>query len=154
MSIIIGLVVLGLVFAFFEVLVPGGFLGVLAGIVILWACVLTFQTYGLVEALALFFGSLILVVALIIVELKIISKTKLGRKMFLDQSVKSQSTQVLGTESLIGKSGKAETPLAPSGKVIVEEKEYEAFSEDGLIKKGESIKVIGRDNFRIIVKKA
>lgn len=154
MNIILGLIILGLVFTFFEVIIPGGVLGILAAAAILWACALTFQAYGLMAALGLFVGSLILVIIVVVVELKIISKTKLGRRLFLDQSVESQSTQILGTESLIGKSGEAETTLAPSGKIIVEGKEYEAFSEDGLIKKGESVKVVSRDNFRIVVKKA
>src|SRR6266404_6085416 len=154
MSIILGLVVLGLVFTFFEVIVPGGLLGVLAGGAIIWACVLTFQNYGLMPTLAVFMGSLILVIILVVAEIKLMSRTKLGRRLFLDKSVDSQSTHALGTDELIGKTGEAETTLAPSGKIIVEEKEYEAFSEDGLIKKGEAVKVVGRDNFRIVVKKA
>lgn len=153
MSFIIGLILLSLVFAFFEVIVPGGLLGILAGIAIIWASILAFQNYGPLEALGVFIGGLILIIILVIFELKIISKTKIGKRMFLDQAVEDQSTKVIGTEELIGKDGEAETTLAPSGKVIIEGQEYEAFSEDGLIKKGEKVKIVGRDNFRIVVKK-
>lgn len=153
MSFIIGLILLSLVFAFFEVVVPGGVLGILAGIALIWASILAFQDYGPVQALGVFVGGLVLIILLVIIELKLISKTKVGKKMFLDQAVEDQSTQKIGTEDLIGKTGEAETTLAPSGKVVVEDKEYEAFSEDGLIQKGEKVKIVSRDNFRIVVKK-
>jgi len=153
MSIIITLIILGLVFTLFEVIVPGGILGVLAAIVIIWASVLTFQNYGIIEAIGVLVGSLILVVLLVVIELKIISKTRLGKRMFLDQAVEDQSTKALGTPELIGKRGQAETTLAPSGKIVVEGVEYEAFSEDGLIKNGETVQIVGRDNFRVVVKK-
>lgn len=153
MNLIIILIILGLVFTLFEVIVPGGILGILAAIAIIWASVLTFQNYGIIEALSVLVGSLVLIVTLVIFELKIISKTKLGKRMFLDKAVDAQSTQVLGNESLIGKKGQAETTLAPSGKIIVEGVEYEAFSEDGLIKDGEAVQIVGRDNFRVVVKK-
>lgn len=153
MNLIIILIILGLVFTLFEVIVPGGILGILAAIAIIWASVLTFQNYGIIEALSVLVGSLVLIVILVIFELKIISKTKLGKRMFLDKAVDAQSTQVLGNESLIGKKGQAETTLAPSGKIIVEGVEYEAFSEDGLIKDGEAVQIVGRDNFRVVVKK-
>lgn len=153
MSIIIGLILLGLVFIFFEVIVPGGLLGILGGAAIIGASALCFENYGLMGALGVFVGSLVLVIIMLIIELKFLSKTRIGKRMFLEKSVTGQSTHPLGTDELIGKSGEAETTMAPSGKIIIEGKEYEAFSEDGLIKKGDSIKVVGRDNFRIVVKK-
>lgn len=153
MKYIIGLVILGLVFTFFEVLVPGGILGVLAAFVIIWAVVLSFQNYGLMEALGVFIVSLFLIVFLIVIQLKVLSKTQLGKKMFLNQAVEDQSTSATDTENLIGKEAEAQTPLAPSGKIIIDQKEYEAFSEDGLIKAGEKVKIVSRDNFRIVVKK-
>lgn len=153
MSFIIGLIILSLVFAFFEVIVPGGLLGILAGGALIWAGVLAFQDYGAIEALGVVIGGLILIIFLVIFELKMISKTKVGRKMFLDKSVEDQSTKVLGSEEIIGKEGEAETTLAPSGKIVVEGSEYEAFSEDGLIKRGEKVKIVSRDNFRVVVKK-
>lgn len=60
-----------------------------------------------------------------------------------DQKV---SEGYLGVESeqkeLVGLTGKAHTVLRPSGKVIVNDKIYDAMSEFGFINKGDDIKVI------------
>lgn len=154
MSIIIGLIILGLVFIFFEVIVAGVFLGLLGAAAIIAASILAFQNYGTMPAIGVFIAGMVAVIIMLIFELKWLPKTKIGKRMFLEQAVDAQSTQTLGADDLIGKVGEAQTTLAPSGRVIVEGKEFEGFSEDGLINKGEAIKVVARDNFRIIVKKA
>jgi len=153
MSTIIGLIILGIILISFEIIVPGGILGVLGGICLIGACVLTFQQYGMLGALGIFIGSLILVTVTLIIELKYLPKTKLGSSMFLKKSVEDQSTHTLGQDELLGKSGEALTRLAPTGKITIEGKPFEGFSQDGLIHKGESVKVVGRENFRILVKK-
>lgn len=154
MSIIVGLIILGLVFIFFEVIVAGVLLGILGAGSIIAASVLAFQSYGIMPAFGVFMASLVAVVIMLIFELKWLPKTKIGKRMFLETSVEAQSTETLGTDALIGKIGETQTTLAPSGRVVIEGKEFEGFSQDGLINKGEAVKVVGRDNFRIIVKKA
>ena len=46
------------------------------------------------------------------------------------------------------------TTLAPSGYVEVEGRRVEAFSQSGLIAKGEQVTIFGVDNFRLIVSKS
>lgn len=151
---IVGLIILGLVFIFFEVIVAGVLLGILGAAAMIAASILAFQAYGVMPAFGIFMASLVAVVIMLIFELKWLPKTKVGKRMFLEKAVDAQSTETLGTDALIGKIGETQTTLAPSGRVVVEGKEFEGFSQDGLINKGEVIKVVGRDNFRIIVKKA
>lgn len=153
MSIIVGLVILGLVFIFFEVIVAGVLLGILGGASIVAAAVIAFQNYGVMWGIMVFMGSVVLMIILLVFEFRWLPKTRVGKRMFLEKSVEAQSTEFLGTDELIGKKGETQTILAPSGRVIVEGKEYEGFSQDGLIKQGEVVRVVGRDNFRIIVKK-
>ncbi len=81
-------------------------------------------------------------------------KTRLGKGMFLNASVDDKSSEKLGSDELIGEEADVLIELAPTGRVSVGGKQYEAFSKDGLIKEGERVTVVGRDNFRIIVKKA
>lgn len=153
MSIIIGLIILGLVFTFFEVFVPGGILGIMAAASFIGSCVISYQNYGIFAAIAVCVISLILTIILLVVELKYLQKTKIGKKMFLNKSVEDKSTNFLGSEKILRKTGKTLTTLAPTGRVLVEGQEYEGFSEDGLINKGEVVTVVDRDNFRIIVKR-
>ena len=153
MSIIIGLIILGLVFISFELIVPGGILGFLGGIAILAACVLAYMDYGMLGAMGILLTSIILVTITLIIELKFLPKTKIGSQMFLKKSVDDQSTHTLGSDSIIGKEGTTQTTLAPTGMIIVDGQSFEAFSRDGLIEKGAPVKVIDRDNFRIVVEK-
>lgn len=154
MTLIIGLIVLGLVLVSFEIIVPGGLLGFLGAVSIIAACVLAYQDYGMLGALGLFIGTGVLTVIMLVLELKFVPRTKIGQKMFLGESVESQSTHTLGDEELEGKEGEALTTLTPTGQVLVEGNQYEGFSKDGLIPKGGKITVVGRDNFRILVKKS
>ena len=153
MTLIIGLILLGLELISFEVIVPGGVLGILGALSIIGACILSFQEYGLTGATGIFIGSLIVVVVMLALELKFLPKTKLGSRMFLNYAIDDKSTQVQGTDKLIGKEGEIVSDLVPSGKILVEGKYYEAFSKDGLIHSGERVKITDRDNFRIVVKK-
>ena len=49
--------------------------------------------------------------------------------------------------------GKILTDLHPEGVVVVEGKNYDAVSEDGFLSKGTKIRVSGKDDFRIRVRK-
>jgi membrane-bound serine protease (ClpP class) len=56
-------------------------------------------------------------------------------------------------QSLVGKTGVAQTVLRPSGKVTVEGKLYDAKSEYGFIEKGHSVKVIRYETGQVYVVK-
>ena len=156
---IIALMVAGIVLIGLEMFVPGGVLGVFGGLCIIAGIVITFQEYGF--AGALFYGALALVLAItvIIIEFKVLPKTKFGRGLFLKgvsggKAGAMHDTAVPPEEAdLIGEQGETATMLAPSGVVTVGGRQYEAFSEDGLLERGVRIEVIGRDNFRVIVRK-
>ncbi|MFI5206330.1 MAG: NfeD family protein, partial [Candidatus Paceibacterales bacterium] len=151
MTTIIGLLLIGLIFIAFEVVVPGAILGILGGLALLGASVVAYSQYGSGWGTIVFLGSIILLGMLLFFELVILPKTKLGRKFLLKAAVNAKSTNVLGDDKIIGREGETATELAPSGKILVDGVIYEGFSQEGLIRKGEKIKVVNRDNFRIIV---
>jgi membrane-bound serine protease (ClpP class) len=53
-----------------------------------------------------------------------------------------------------GREATALTTLAPSGYVLVDGRRYEAFCQSGLAAKGSVLRVVGTDNFRLIVTKS
>ncbi|HXA15141.1 MAG TPA: NfeD family protein, partial [Opitutaceae bacterium] len=71
------------------------------------------------------------------------------------RSITGSTSQPLPAESaaVVGKPAEAATTLAPSGYVIVEGRRYEAFCDTGLAEKGSALRVVGVDNFRLIVTK-
>ncbi|MCZ8215211.1 MAG: nodulation protein NfeD, partial [Cyclobacteriaceae bacterium] len=55
---------------------------------------------------------------------------------------------------MIGKKGTTHTIMRPSGKVMIDDKVYDAFTRGEYIDKGETVEVIGEDTTSLIVKKA
>lgn len=56
-------------------------------------------------------------------------------------------------QSMVGKTGVAQTQLRPAGKIIIDGDQYDAVSQVSFIEKGDTIKVIAYINGQLIVKK-
>jgi len=152
-SLIIGLVLAAFVLVFFEVILPGGILGLLAVVCIIAATWLGFSEFGLygggITLLVSVFGTALLV----FVEFKLLANSRLGRGFFLSSAVSGHSNQAQGEDSLVGSEARTITRLNPSGKVAIEGRSYEAYSEDGFIDAGQTVVVSRRDSFKLIIKK-
>jgi membrane-bound serine protease (ClpP class) len=92
------------------------------------------------------------VVLVLYLELVVLPKTALGRKMVVQATVDATSQPpVANPESVVDKPAEALTTLAPSGYVLVEGRRYEAFCRSGHAAKGALLRVVSVDNFRVIV---
>ncbi len=156
MALIIGLAVAAIVLALGELLLPGGVLGVLAVGCLCGVAYFTFEQYGLIAAVFTFLGASTATVASLFLGFYFLQKSGLGRGIFLNSRVEGH-TQGANPEqetddALIGKEGETLTPLVPTGMIQVDGRSYEAFSQSGFLEKGETCKVIGKDNFRLIVR--
>lgn len=153
MSMILSFTAAALLLVFFEVLLPGGVLGVLSALCLLTASWIGYDTYGLIGGCAIFFGTILLMVVMVFVEFKLLGKTSFGQKFFLKSSIEGHTRAVVAEDSVIGKEGMTLTRLNPSGKIAVEGKSYEAYSQDGYIERDQAIAVVAQDNFKLIIKK-
>ncbi|WP_309387546.1 NfeD family protein [Cerasicoccus frondis] len=159
MTLIIGLILVALVLISFEIVVPGGILGLLGAVAVIGAVSVAYNEYGLYVALATFMGALLLIGVVVMFELRMLPKTKYGKKLFLYSSsgarlrYGAKSDDGPEEESLIGQQGEALTTMAPSGKIVIGGKFYEGYSQSGYLNKGTLIEVVGRDTFRVVVKK-
>ncbi len=150
------LLLAALVLVAFEVILPGGILGVLAAVCVLISTGLVYADHGILAAAGMFLGSAVLIALLVYFEFKILSKTTLGKAFFLNESITGRSGSAQMTEiadRLIGASGKTLTRLNPSGKVDINGQSYEASSQDGYLDPDEPITVVSRDNFKLIIRK-
>jgi membrane-bound serine protease (ClpP class) len=152
MSLVLTLILAALVLVAFEVVLPGGILGVIAALCVIAATLLTYLDYGIWMAMVVFFVSGLLILALVLIEFKLLANTSLGNAFFLKNSVTGHSGPTT-EESLIGKDGVALTRLNPSGRVRVDGKTYEASSQDGYIDAEEAIAVVAQHNFKLTIKK-
>ncbi|AWT60734.1 MAG: hypothetical protein DF168_01953 [Candidatus Moanabacter tarae] len=153
MSIVVTLIAVALLLFFFEIFVPGGFLAIAALLVLVAACSFAYTEIGSMAAVVTFTVSVVLSLLMFLLELKILSKSTFGQRFFLKSSLKETSNKVQAGQEIIGKQGRAQTRLNPTGMVEVDGIYYEAFSQSGLLEKGVTIEVISQDNFRLIVGK-
>lgn len=154
MLLVIALIVAAILLAMGEILLPGGILGVLSFITI---CAATWQAgveFGPFVATLVFLGSLTITVLSVFIFFNYAQKMGLSKGMFLSSRVEGRS----GTtnpdnlpEDIIGHEAETLTPMVPSGMVSVDGISYEAFSQSGFLEKGEACRVIGKDNFRLII---
>jgi membrane-bound ClpP family serine protease len=87
-------------------------------------------------------------------ELVLLPKTRLGRGLVVEStSGTSSQPPVAPSAAVVGRPATADTTLAPSGYVLVDGRRYEAFCRTGHVARGEALRVVGMDNFRLIVAK-
>lgn len=152
MSLVAILFLVGAMLLAAEVFLPGGIAGIFGGLAMLGGCVVAFQEYGANGGLIATVGALALLGLTFFVELVWLPKTRLGRKLIVQSTVASTSQPPLAIAGdVVGKPAEAVTPLGPSGYVLVDGRRYEAFCQSGLVAAGTRLKVVGLDNFRLIV---
>lgn len=141
-----------------EIIVPGGILGIIGGLMLVGSVGVAFADYGLGGALITLMLAMILTGIALAVEFQILPKTRFGKHLFLNSESGGRlrygaRDDNAAVEDLVGQRGQAATTMAPSGRIVIEGKSYEAYSQSGLLHKGAAVEVVGRDAFRVVVKK-
>ena len=153
MSTIIGLLVAAFILVFFEVILPGGILGIIAALCVILASWFAGAEYGAGIGVLTFAGSSAAIGILVFIEFKLLARTPLGSAFFLKSSVTGHSNIASAEAAIIGREGISLTRLNPSGKVAIDGQSYEAHSQDGYIEADQLILVVAQDNFKLIIKK-
>jgi membrane-bound ClpP family serine protease len=147
------LFLVGVLFLAAEVFVPGAVLGILGAVAMAVGCGIAFVRLGAAGGAVATASAIVLLGFTLYAELVWLPKSRLGKGMVVESSVDAQSQPPIALADIVGKAAEAETPLVPSGYVLVEGKRYEAFSPAGHVAKGALLRVAGQDNFRLIVTK-
>lgn len=153
MSVIVGLMVLGFALIMLEIVIPGGIVGAIGGVSLLAAVYFAYEEFGLSGALAAFVIGAAGVVGSLVFEFKVLAKTPMGRRFFLENKIAAKSQPDVADDALLGKEGRALTALSPSGYVLVEGRKIEASSRSGFLEKGQKVRVESFDQFKITVSK-
>lgn len=153
MSLIVGLMILGLGLIMLEIVIPGGIVGVFGGLSLLAAVGLAFDGYGAEGAILVFGIGLIGAIACLWFEFKILPKTAAGKRLFLSDKVDGISQAAVGKEEMIGQQASTATALSPSGYIILDGKRLEAVSRSGFLEKGTPVKIDSFDQFKVTVSK-
>ena len=152
-SLIFALLISGILLLFSELLLPGGVIGSLGGIALIAGLAGTFINYGFL------YGSLasliIIFVTLTIFYLwfKYFPKTKAGKRLLADNDAQEWRGYDPEYEKLVGQSGRAQTMLRPSGKVIIDGRKYDVVTQGEVLDAGTPVKVVEVEGNRIVVEK-
>lgn len=152
MNAIVMLFVTGALLLTAEVFLPGAVAGIMGALALLAGSILSFREFGFGGGVAASAAALALVVLMLYIELVVLPKTSFGRKLVVQSTVDATSQPpVASLEAVMDKPVEALTALAPSGYVLVDGRRYEAFCRSGHAPKGAVLRVVGVDNFRLIV---
>jgi membrane-bound serine protease (ClpP class) len=107
----------------------------------------------MVATLAAFVG-LIGGMALLLFGSSKITNSKAFQRMTLTDTQQHSKgyTSNFNKESMVGKTGVAFTVLRPSGKVMIDDLIYDAFTKAGYVEKGKAIEVISEEGSTLRVK--
>ena len=143
---------IGIALIFAELFVPGGVLGTVGAIMVIWALTLMTDTFiGLLLAILVSFTIIGIIIYILI---KIIPKERMRNTLILSSSLNKDEGYISSKDlqSYTGKVGIAESTLRPTGKAKIEGRILDVVSEDKLIEKGKMVKVTYVDGTKVLVR--
>jgi membrane-bound serine protease (ClpP class) len=147
---IVALIVAGVLLLAIELFVPGGFLGVAGGAFMLGGVAVAFVRFGATAGTVTAVIAAAVLGAAIFVEFKLLPKSRFARAFSMTETVAGAATKP-ALDAAVGSECVAQTKLRPSGYVAIGAARYEAFCRSGGAEPGERLRVVGVDNFRLIV---
>ena len=152
MTLLLLLFMVGALLLTAEVFLPGGIAGAAGALALVVGSALAFDQYGLAGGAWACVAALAMLGAMLYAELVLLPKTKLGRALVVEATVDATSQPPIARpEDVVDQAAVALTTLAPSGFVALAGRRFEAFCRSGYAPKGASLRVVGVDNFRLIV---
>lgn len=147
---VVALIVAGVILLAIELFVPGGFLGVAGGAFMLAGVAVAFVKFGGTAGAVTTVVAVAVLGAAIFAEFKLLPKSRFARAFSMTATVTGAATKP-ALDAAIGAECVAQTKLRPSGYVAIGAARYEAFCRSGGVEAGERLRVVGVDNFRLIV---
>lgn len=146
-------ILFGYILILVEGFMPGGIFGLGGAFCIALASYFAYQEYpGFLAPVMTFTLGMSGGLAIVFLEFKWLSKSKLGKSIFLSSTTDGISNEALPGEEIIGLQGISLTEHKPEGIVLLNGKNYDACCTDGFLPKGKSIIVTGKEDFRLIIK--
>ena len=154
MSLLIVFFSLGIILLALEVVTPGPLCGIAGCVCMVLGVVNAFSLFGPLGGALAVVIALAALAAVIYLEFFWLPRSRLAKKFTMDTTLHATSQPPPANPAdVVGREAVAETTLAPGGYVRIEDRRYEAYCRSGHVPAGASLKVVGLDNFRLIVEK-
>jgi len=155
MTLILLLFIVGILLLAADIFVSSFVMAAVGGVALVAGCVVAYRDFGILAAGLAAVSAMVLLGGAIYVELVLLPRTRVGKGLVVESTSGSSSQPPVAKDpSVVGRTATADTTLAPSGYVIVDGRRYEAFCRTGHVAKGSALRVVGMDNFRLIVAKS
>lgn len=147
---IIALLSVGYILVLLEVFVPGGILGILGGLAIAYGC---FLAFGLGTLWGL--GSMGLSVVVTVGAVAIFLRSRAAKRLVLsDTEPKTWKAQKRGLPELVGREGRALSPLRPAGLAEIGGERVDVVSDGEFLEAGARVRVVEVEGNRVVVEPA
>jgi membrane-bound ClpP family serine protease len=154
MNAVLLLFLAGIVLLAGEIVTPGIVLGLLGTGAMFTGSGLAFARFGAAGGGLAALAACALLGLTLYLELVWLPRTRFGKKLVVHSASDAVSQPPLADQkAVMGQAAEALTTLAPSGYVSIAGRRYEAFCQSGHAPKGAALRVVGLDNFRLIVTK-
>jgi membrane-bound ClpP family serine protease len=153
MTAILILFLLGVALLALDVFAASFILALGGAAVMFGGAAVAYRNFGAGAAGAAGLAALVLLALTIYLEIVILPKTRFGRGLIVHSASGAPQAPLATLSAVVGRDAAALTTLAPSGYVLVDGQRYEAFCQSGHADKGALLRVVGLDNFRVIVSK-
>jgi membrane-bound ClpP family serine protease len=152
MSVLIVYFALGIILLALEVVTPGPLCGIAGCVCMVLGVINAFGLFGPLGGALAVALALAALAAVIYLEFFWLPRSRLAKKFTMDTTLQATSQPPPAhPDDVIGREAVAETTLAPGGYVRIEDHRYEAYCRSGHVAVGARLKVVGLDNFRLIV---
>ncbi len=146
---IIALLLLGIILVILEILVvPGMIVGIIGGGILILGNYLSYKYYGATVAVYTLLGTIVVTIVSLILSLK----SKTWERMSLKSASDSKVNIIEENSIKEGDEGITISRLAPMGKVLINERYFEAESRNQIIDANMPVVVIKILDSKIIVK--
>lgn len=132
-----GLLLIGL-----EIFLPGGVMGVVGGIALCAAVVISFGAFGASGGILAASAIVILLGLCLVVWIKYFPQTPIGRALTLSKTGKTFKANDEKQNVWLGKEGVTQTELHPSGIALIEGKRVDVVADGGWIDQDAPVVVI------------
>ena len=154
MSVLIVFFALGIILLALEIVTPGPLCGIAGCICMVLGVIKAFGLFGSLGGAVAVLLALAALATVIYLEFVWLPRSRLVKKFSMDTTLHATSQPLPAVPAdVVGREAVAETTLAPGGYVLIDDHRYEAFCRSGHVPVGARLKVVGLDNFRLIVSK-
>lgn len=135
-----------------DIFLPGGILATFGGILLAIGVAATYYQHGAGWGTTALLSSLGAATAMVVVGYQLISKTSLGRHVFLDpRGSRPGERERRQLAELVGKQGVTLTDLRPAGRIQIDDEPYDAITTGRFIPAGRKIAVVSTEMNYVIV---